>query len=136
MTLIGTRTEPLSVRNQELCLTRMYETSDAGNIIRASNQTRQRLPGDMAPSIEFQEEPFDLKFGGSEKPRRSWKSLNFPGGEDWPEFLQSPLVWEPNDFKNEENFVYTLDEDDVTEIIDALDGFKGTECLPFLSSSC
>lgn len=80
----------------------------------------------MAPSIMVQGEPFDLKFGGSEKPRRSWKSINFPCDEDWPEVLQSPLVWEPNDFEDEENFVHTLDEDEIIEIIDALDGFKGT----------
>jgi hypothetical protein len=79
----------------------------------------------MAPSIMVQEEPLDLKSESLKEPQNSWKSINFQTGEDWPESLHSPLVWEPSDFKDEEEFVYTLNDDEIIEISYALDHFKG-----------
>ncbi|KAH7317544.1 hypothetical protein BKA65DRAFT_556955 [Rhexocercosporidium sp. MPI-PUGE-AT-0058] len=81
----------------------------------------------MAFSATVQDESFDLNFASSKQSQEQWKSIKFQNGEAWPETLQSPLVWDPSDFQDEESFVYTLDEDEVIEITDALDGFKSLQ---------
>lgn len=42
----------------------------------------------------------------------------------WPQKLEGPLVWSSNDFPNEDEYVYTLTDDDKTELLYALHSFK------------
>ncbi|KAK0644660.1 hypothetical protein B0T16DRAFT_460692 [Cercophora newfieldiana] len=46
-----------------------------------------------------------------------------PGG--WPTKLEGPLAWSSDSFQDESEYVYTLTDDDKTELLAALKTFKG-----------
>ncbi|KAG5646882.1 hypothetical protein DXG03_001958 [Asterophora parasitica] len=50
-----------------------------------------------------------------------------PLPEGFPKKLESPLVWEGSDFKDEEEWVYNLTPEHLKEIDDALKHFRGLE---------
>jgi len=51
------------------------------------------------------------------------RPTSVPAG--WPEQLSTKRVWSGSDFANSEEFIMHLNEDDVKEIEDALEFFKG-----------
>jgi hypothetical protein len=48
----------------------------------------------------------------------------------FPDRLKSPLVWEGEDFKDEKEWVLTLDEEQWKEVKDALSYFQGRPFQP------
>ncbi len=56
-----------------------------------------------------------LRAGGLEK--------ELPAG--WPKVIEGPMVWSADSFKNEDDFVVRLTEEDISEIASALKHFNG-----------
>jgi hypothetical protein len=59
--------------------------------------------------------------------------LKTPLPEGFPAKVESPLVWEGKDFKNEAQWVYNLTESDLKEIDDAVKHFHGMRTFSFFS---
>jgi hypothetical protein len=76
----------------------------------------------MTSPVLIQEQPLALETHSS-----PWESVAFPESDEWPAFLKSPLAWEPNNFKDEDSFVYKLNEDEIKEITSALKECKGKD---------
>lgn len=63
--------------------------------------------------------------------RRLAENLKLPSvplPDGFPKEVSGPIVWEGKDWKNEEQWVYRLNEAELKEIDDALDHFKSEYC--------
>ncbi|KAK7928359.1 Clavaminate synthase-like protein [Apiospora marii] len=77
-----------------------------------------------APSANVGYEVDESKFRERTEARLKLGNLPSAAPQGWPTEVKGPLVWSTQDFPNEDEYVYTLTETDITEIEEALGLFK------------
>lgn len=104
---------------------------DTLNISSAKSKNVVTVPGQ--PDIEYH--PDEAKWK-ARTARRLAEDLSLPSTPlpaGFPQKLDSPLVWQGSDWKDEKEWVYELNADQLKEVDDALKHFRSTSYDP---SSC
>lgn len=88
------------------------------------------------PDIEYQPDRAKWQARTARRLAANPSLPNTPLPAGFPEKLESPLVWEGSDWKDENEWVYELDKREIEEIDSALKHFRGKRHDNTLTTMC
>lgn len=100
-----------------------------------SVNVQERFPADLFTAVRTPpplSQGADIRYEYNERKHLARKASRLQAGglrtdlpKGWPKALEGPLVWTTSDYLDESLYAYSLSTSDKTEIVDALEHFKG-----------